>query len=323
MRAETEKMQAAYFTQVGNTDEIEVGQLPVPSIGPADVLVRIREAAVNRVDAYVRSGAFKTPLQPQQIIGRDAWGTVAAVGAEVTAFHVGDRVWTNSMGYGGRQGITAQFATIPEARLFAMPDGDPSNWLALVHPGATAAIIVTQLLKLQPGQTLLAEGGAGHVGRMLIQCAKICGLHVIATANPRDFVAVTALGAEAIDYAPGWEKKLDRPVDAIIDSSGRVPLQLNLDQLAVGGQIILIAATKEPKVSFDLPRFYMNEQRLRGFVISRASLASLTQANQWLLQHAATFAPLTVEQLSLNDAAKAHAMVMDPQVKTRLLITLP
>ncbi|WP_203624602.1 zinc-binding dehydrogenase [Lacticaseibacillus sp. 866-1] len=323
MRAETDKMQAAYFTQVGDPDQIEVGQLPVPSIGPADVLVRICEAAVDRVDAYVRSGAFKTPLQPQQIIGRDAWGTVAAVGAEVTAFHVGDLVWTNSMGYGGRQGITAQFAAIPETRLFVMPNVNPSSWLALVHPGATAAIIVTQLLKLQSGQTLLVEGGAGHVGRMLIQCAKICGLHVIATANPRDFAAVTALGAEVIDYAPGWETKLTGPVDAIIDTSGRVPLQLNLDQLAVGGQLILIAATKEPKVSFDLPRFYMNVQQLRGFVISRASLASLTQANQWLLQHAAAFAPLPVERLPLSDAAKAHAMVMDPQVKTRLLITLP
>lgn len=323
MRAETEKMQAAFFTQVGDANQIKVGLLPVPEIGPSDVLVRIREAAVDRVDAYVRAGAFKTPLQPQQIIGRDAWGTVAAVGAEVKAFQVGDRVWTNSMGYGGRQGITAQFAAIPETRLFAMPNVDPSSWLALVHPSATAAIIVTQLLKLQSGQTLLVEGGAGHVGRMLIQCAKICGLHVIATANPRDFATLNALGAEVIDYAPGWEAKLAQPVDAIIDTSGRVPLQLNLDQLAVGGQIILIAATKEPKVSFDLPRFYMNEQRLRGFVISRVNLASLTQANQWLIQHAADFAPLTVERLPLSDAAKAHAMVMDPRVKTRLLITLP
>ncbi|MFD1392048.1 alcohol dehydrogenase catalytic domain-containing protein [Lacticaseibacillus jixianensis] len=323
MKAETKMMQAAYFTTVGDADQIQVGPLPVPGIGPDEVLVRIHEAAVDRVDAYVRSGAFKTPLQPQQIIGRDAWGMVAAVGAEVTAFHVGDRVWTNSMGYGGRQGVTAQYAAIPEARLVAMPDGDPSSWLALVHPGATAAIIVTQLLKLQSGQTLLVEGGAGHVGRMLIQCAKICGLQVIATANPRDFAAVTALGAEVIDYAPGWETKLTGPVDAIIDTSGRVPLQLNLDQLAVGGQIILIAATQEPKVSFDLPRFYMNVQRLRGFVISRASLASLTQANHWLLQHAAAFTPLTVERLPLSDAAKAHAMVMNPQVKSRLLITLP
>ncbi|GAX02491.1 NADPH:quinone reductase [Secundilactobacillus pentosiphilus] len=321
--SEIQMMKAAYFTRTGDADQIQVGHLPVPSIEPTGVLVRIREATVDRVDAYVRSGAFQTPIKPQQIIGRDAWGIVAKVGAAVHAFHVGDRVWTNSMGYGGRQGVTAQFAAIPEARLFSMPAGDPSGWLALVHPGATAAIIVTQLLKMKADQTLLVEGGAGHVGRLLIQCAKIAGLHVITTANPRDFPALTALGADVIDYAAGWEQQLSQPVDAIIDTSGRVPLQLNLDQLAVGGCMILIAASKNSEATFNLPKFYMNEQQLRGFVISHASLESLTQADEWLLAHADVLQAPAFERLPLEKAASAHEMVMDPRVKKRLLITLP
>lgn len=85
-------MRAAYFTHTGDADQIQVGQLPVPSIEPTDALVKIREAAVDRVDAYVRSGAFQTPINPQQIIGRDAWGTVVKVGTAVHGFHVGDRV---------------------------------------------------------------------------------------------------------------------------------------------------------------------------------------------------------------------------------------
>lgn len=320
---EVQMMKAAYFTQTGDADQIQVGQLPVPAIGPTDILVKIQEAAVDRVDAYVRSGAFQTPIKAQQIIGRDAWGTVVKVGAQVHAFHIGDHVWTNSMGYGGRQGITAQYAAIPESRLFSMPAGDPSSWLALVHPGATAAIIVTQLLKLKPDQTLLIEGGAGHVGRLLIQCAKIAGLHVITTANPRDFPALTALGAKVIDYAAGWEQQLSQPVDAIIDTSGRVPLQLNLDQLAVGGRIILIAVSQNPEVTFNLPKFYMAEQQLRGFVISHASLESLTQAGEWLLAHADVLKAPVFERLPLSKAESAHEMVMDPRVKKRLLITLP
>lgn len=321
--SEVQTMQAAYFTHTGDADQIQVGQLPIPTIGSTDVLVKIQEAAVDRVDAYVRSGVFQTPIHPQQIIGRDAWGTVVEVGADVQAFHVGDQVWTNSMGYGGRQGITAQYAAIPENRLFSMPAGDTSSWLAMVHPGATAAIIVTQLLNLKPDQTLLVEGGAGHVGRLLIQCAKLSGLHVITTANPRDFPDLSALGAEVIDYAAGWEKQLSQPVDAIIDTSGRVPLQLNLDQLAVGGRIILIAASKNPAATFNLPKFYMNEQQLRGFVISHASLESLTQGDKWLLAHADVLKAPAFERLPLEQAASAHEMVMDSQVKKRLLITLP
>lgn len=320
---ENQMMKAVYFTHTGDVNQIQVGQLPVPTISSTDVLVKIQEAAVDRVDAYVRSGAFQTPINPQQIIGRDAWGTVVKVGTQVHAFHVGDRVWTNSMGYGGRQGITAQFAAIPETRLFPMPISDPSSWLALVHPGATAAIIVTQLLKLKPEQTLLVEGGAGHVGRLLIQCAKIAGLRVMATANPRDFSDLTTLGAEVIDYAEGWEQQLSQPVDAIVDTSGRVPLQLNLDQLAVGGQIILIAASSKPEATFNLPQFYMTEQRLRGFVISHASLESLTQADEWLLAHVDVLQAPAFKRMPLSEAASAHEMVMDPQVKTRLLITLP
>lgn len=319
---EVQMMKAAYFTHPGGVNQIQVGQLPVPAIGPTDVLVKIQEAAVDRVDAYVRSGTFQTPLKPQQVIGRDARGTVVKVGTEVHAFHVGDHVWTNSMGYGGRQGITAQFVAIPETRLFPMPAVDPSSWLALVHPGATAAIIVTQLLKLKPDQTLLIEGGGGHVGRLLIQCAKIAGLHVIATANPRDFSTLTVLGAKVIDYAAGWEQHLSQPVDAIIDTSGRVPLQLNLDQLAVGGCIILIAASQNSEATFNLPNFYMAEQQLRGFVISHASLASLTQAGEWLIAHADVLKAPEFERLPLSRAASAHEMVMDPQVKARLLITL-
>ena len=315
-------MSAAYFTHTGGPEQIQIGTLPIPAIGPTDVRVAIQEAAVDRVDAYVRSGAFQTPLQTQQVIGRDAWGIVQAVGPAVRQFQPGDRVWTNSMGYGGRQGITAQFAAIPEARLLPLPAGDPSDWLALVHPGATAALIVTQLLTLTSGQTLLVEGGAGHVGRMLIQCAKFCGLHVITTANPRDFPVLQALGATPIDYAAGWENQLTQPVDAIIDTSGRVPLQLNLDQLAVGGQIILIAAAANPTATFNLPQFYMNDQRLQGFVISRASLTALTQANRWLLAHAGQLTGPAYQRLPLSKAATAHQMVMDPQVKQRLLITL-
>ncbi|WP_225046916.1 alcohol dehydrogenase catalytic domain-containing protein [Lacticaseibacillus kribbianus] len=313
--------QAAYITTIGGPDRIRIGALPLPPVGPSDCLIAVHAAAVDRVDTYVRAGTFQTALTFPFVVGRDAWGTVVATGASVTEFAVGDRVWTNSAGYDGRQGVTATNAVIPAARLAPLPEGvDPDAWLALVHPGATAAIIVNQLLQLKPGARLLVAGGAGHVGRLLIQCARLQGLTVTATCAPRDFDTVAALGANPVDYHEGWARHLSSPVAAVVDTSGRVPLQQSLDVLAPGGQIVVMATPPKPQASFDLPRFYMNRQRLVGFVISHASLAELTAANRFLVAHAAALAPLAYRVLPLAQTAAAHRDVCDPRVKDRLLI---
>ncbi|WP_262316168.1 alcohol dehydrogenase catalytic domain-containing protein [Lacticaseibacillus parakribbianus] len=313
-------MQAAYITAFGGPDRIHVGELPLPPVTPGTVLIRVKAAAVDRVDAYVRAGTFRTETHFPLILSRDAWGTVVALGPGVTGFTLGQRVWTNSAGYAGRQGVAAQYAVVAANRLWPLPAVDPNGWLALVHPGATAAIIVNQLLNLPAGATLLVAGGAGHVGRLLIQLAKLTGLAVLATCHPRDFATVAALGATPSDYHEGWADHLKAPVAAVVDTSGRVPLQAALDVLAPGGQVIVMATPPTPLASFDLPRFYMQRQRLTGFVISHASLAELTAANDFLTAHAAALQPLAYRTLPLGQAPLAHRLVGDATEKRRLLL---
>ena len=112
----------------------------MPRPGPTDVLVRVEGAAVNPVAAFVRSGAFRTPITFPFVIGRDLAGTVAVAGPGAPGFAVGDRVWCNSLGHAGRQGAAAQYAVVATERLYHLPNGvDPLCAVAVAHPAAHRA----------------------------------------------------------------------------------------------------------------------------------------------------------------------------------------
>ncbi|MFC7647003.1 alcohol dehydrogenase catalytic domain-containing protein [Streptosporangium lutulentum] len=116
--SDRETMTAAYITRPGPADEIRIGRFPVPESGPPAVLVKVRALAVNHVDTFVRSGAYRTRLPYPFVIGRDL------VGAVVTAapgFAPGDTVWCDSLGYDGRQGSFSEYAAVPADRLYPCP----------------------------------------------------------------------------------------------------------------------------------------------------------------------------------------------------------
>lgn len=132
-------MLAAYVNELGPAENIRYGELPVPPVGPTDVLVRVEAVAANPVDAYIRAGTWRTPTPFPFVIGRDLVGTVAEAGPGAAGFSPGQRVWCNSLGHGGRQGSFAGYATVPADRLYHLPDGaDPVGAASLLHPAATA-----------------------------------------------------------------------------------------------------------------------------------------------------------------------------------------
>ena len=132
-------MKAAYITTLGSPDVITYGEMDRPVPGPTDVLVRVEAAAVDPVDTFVRSGAYRTPTPFPFVLGRDLVGTVAETGPGATGFAVGDRVWSHSMGHGGRQGVTAEYCVVGIDRLYHLPgDVDAARAVAVLHPVATA-----------------------------------------------------------------------------------------------------------------------------------------------------------------------------------------
>ncbi|WP_245994733.1 alcohol dehydrogenase catalytic domain-containing protein [Companilactobacillus furfuricola] len=276
------KMKAAVIEKVGTPDEIKVREIQVPQVGVNDVLIKVFAASVT----FVRSGAFKTQMKFPFVVGRDCVGTVERIGENVQGFSIGQRVWTNSMGYDGRQGITSEYAVIPSSRLFTVPQGvNELKLIASVHSSATAEILLNDVLKVKSGKSVLVEGAAGHVGTKLVAIAKLNGLTVATTANVKDFSYLKSIGAmNNYDYTKPISEISDN-FDYIIDTSGKNELQLNLDHLNQAGEIGLITAPRTNQFSFNVRDFYMNLKQIKGFVISHASLSQIQRSALFINQY--------------------------------------
>ena len=114
-------MKAAYIEQTGGPEVIQYGELPTPTPGEGEVLVRVGAVSVNPIDTYIRSGAVAMPLPKPFIVGCDLAGTVEAVGPGTHRFTPGQRVWGSNQGLLGRQGTFAEYACVAEQYLYESP----------------------------------------------------------------------------------------------------------------------------------------------------------------------------------------------------------
>ena len=182
-----EMMYAAFINQTGDISDIQYGRLPVPQPGPKDVLVRVLVSEVNHVDRLIFSGHYKTYLPMPFIIGRDLVGEVVATGNGISEFKTGDRVWCNSLGHHGLQGAWAEFAVVPEDRLYPLPDNaNEKDVAALLHGASTACLGLLFHAGITPGDIIFIEGGGGAVGSAVIQTAHTMGAYIITSSAEDD-----------------------------------------------------------------------------------------------------------------------------------------
>ncbi|MFE1195869.1 NADPH:quinone reductase [Streptomyces olivaceoviridis] len=321
-------MRAAYIQELGPPDVIRYGELPAPRPGPTDVLVDVLATAVDPVDAYVRSGVFRTAVDFPFVIGRDLVGTVARAGPGVTGFRAGDRVWCDSLGHEGRQGAAAEQAVVAADRLYPLPDGvDPDLAVAALHPAATAYLALFVHGRLRLGETVLVAGAAGNVGSALVAFAARAGARVLATAAARDAGYCAESGAaEVFDYRdPELTRRIRRAapagVDVYLDTAGVNDLETSVALLARRGRVVLFAGAGTRPVLPAGP-LYMNGGSVVGFVISHATTVELaaaaTAVNDLLAQ--GLLRPRSVEVLPLGAAAEAHARMENGELRGRRVV---
>jgi NADPH:quinone reductase-like Zn-dependent oxidoreductase len=300
-------VRAAYLTELGGPEVIQVGELPEPQPGPTDVLVRVEVVAVNMVDTFIRS-AYRTPIPMPFVVGRDLVGTAGS-----------QRVWANSLGHAGRQGPTAEYAVVPADRLYPLPPGvDPVSAVAVLHSAATAWLALVKHARVRPAERLLVEGAAGNVGRALVELGAQLGAHVVATANPADHAELRELGAaEVVDYRV--PDKGDE-YDVAVDCSGRNELARTAELMALGGRIVLVAGMAST-MSVAARAIYLRDLSVLGFAISNATAADLAAAARWINERLAGggLRPRTVRTVGLAETAEAHRQVAD-RVRGRLVI---
>jgi NADPH2:quinone reductase len=310
-------MRAAFITRTGGPDVIEVGTLPDPVPGPREALVRVRAAAVNPIDTYVRAGTVAMPLPLPFVVGCDLAGEVVAVGADVAALRPGMRVWGSNQGLLGRQGTFAELAAVDERWLSPTPDGVTDREAAAsALVSITAALGLVDHLAVAAGHTLFVNGGSGGVGSAVVQIAKILGCRVIAAAGgPAKCRRVRDLGADVVvDHTgPDLVDRVREAAPAGVDAYWETRREPDFDQavtlLGEGGRMVVMAG-REARPPFPVGPFYVKGLSLHGFVMFKASAARQAAAaadiNRWL---ASGRLRVPIDRvLPLDRAAEAHAV---------------
>ncbi len=247
-------MQAVLIRETGDADVLIVEEVPEPLPGPDDALVEIAAAGVNYIDTYHRRGLY--PRDLPFVPGIEAAGTVVEVGSDMTALKVGDRVaWPNVPGsYADRVLVTADdVAPVPK-------EVPLETAAAAMLQGATAHYLVTDTYALGPGSSCLVHAGAGGVGLLLIQMAKMLGATVFTTVSTSDKAAL-AKGAGA-DHVFNYVEQdfvdavmsitAGEGVDVVYDGVGQATFMGGLDVLRTRGTMALFGQASGPVPPIDL-----------------------------------------------------------------------
>jgi NADPH:quinone reductase-like Zn-dependent oxidoreductase len=294
-------MKAAYLERFGGPEVLHYGDLPDPTAGPGEIVVDVAAASVNAADWKFRSGQYARhsganfPLIP----GRDFSGSVGALGGGVDDLKVGDAVF--GVLDVGREGTYCEKLTIKAALVAKKPtELSHVQAAAVALAGLTAVNSIADTLKLQRGETILIQGGAGGVAGFAIQFAKHLGARVITTTSAANREYVLGLGADQIiDYNEQDFTKVVHGCDAVFDAVGGEVATKSFDVLRPGGRAAFIASGVEaPKPTrSDVVSLRPPVQR------SRAAMERIAQ-----LIETGAVRPPTIKVYPLSQAVDAHRL---------------
>lgn len=194
-------MRAAVIDRFGDVETLQLRTLPVPMVGPTDVLIRVEAAGVGSWDAEEREGGydgvFGVASTFPYTLGWDGAGTVAAVGREVIRFRNGDRVYAASTPLPAG-GFYAEYAVVEADNVSHVPERLTTEQAGVMPWDALTALSGLDELRLNRGDTVMVLGASGGIGHLAVQFAKRAGAKVLAVASGEDGVALTKqLGADA------------------------------------------------------------------------------------------------------------------------------
>ncbi len=320
-------MQAIQILTTGSADVLTLRDLPTPTPGPGEALIRIEASGVNFIDTYFREGRY--PAKLPYTLGQEAAGTVVAVANDVTTVKAGDRVaWCTI------PGTYAQLAVAPADRLVAIPDGVTSQQAAAaLLQGMTAHYLSHAAYPIQPGDEVLIHAGAGGTGRLLIQMARARGARVFTTVSTEEKAALArAAGADEIifytheDFAAKVKTLTEgRGLVAVYDSVGKSTFEQSLQCLRPRGIVVLFGGASGAVPPFDLIRLstmgslYVTRPTLKDYTVSRSDLE--VRAKDVFDGVASGTLKLRLEHIyPLTDAAQAHRDLESRKTTGKLLL---
>ena len=320
-------MKAIRVYETGGPERLRYEEVPVPSPGPDQVLVKVHTIGLNFIDVYFRTGLYKTPLP--FIPGMEAAGTVDAVGEGVSTVKPGDRV-----AYAGTIGAYADYALIRSRQAVKIPEGlEFQTAAAVMLQGITAHYLTYSAFPLRSGETVLLHAAAGGVGLLLIQMAKRIGAEVIGTVSSDEKAALArSAGADhVILYTQcDFEQEVKRitggaGVDVVYDSVGRTTFEKSLDCLRRRGMMVLFGQSSGPVPPFD-PSILNQKGSL---YLTRPGIAHYTATREELLWRAGDVLNWVSEGrlkvrvdrvFPLREAAQAHQALESRKTAGKVLL---
>ncbi len=257
-----ETMQAAAIDRFGGA--IVPRTLPVPQVGPDEVLIRVESAGVGVWDPFEREGGFAEMMgvKPKfpYVLGSDGAGTVAAVGERVSDFKEGDRVYALSL-TNPKGGFYAQYAAVGAKNAAHIPGSLPTDQAGVMPVDAVTALRgLDDALHLQQGESVMIFGASGGIGHLAVQLAKRLGARVLAVASGSDGASLCrSLGADAVldgrkdDVAVEARKFAPGGLDAALMTAGGEAADRALSAMKPGGRVAFPHGVEpEPKVRKDV-----------------------------------------------------------------------
>ena len=311
-------MQAAVIERFGSPGVVEICDVPKPSPGPRDVLVRVHAATVNRTDC----GELRHPLMIKMLAGRgrprrnilgmDFAGTVEALGERATAFKPGDRVF--GLCPYGRDGAQADYLCMAETGPIALMPANQPFGQAVLCEGAYYAKPAIDYFALKPGVRILVYGASGAIGSAGLQLAKLRGAEATAVVAGRHLELARSLGADAVvDYASADFDRLGRDYDIVWDTVGKLRRRHWRRLLKPGG--IFATTDLGPGGQHVWPLLWSWITRSGRAVVPLPKRASgqafVNQLRAWI--EAGQFVPVIDRTYRLADIADAYRYVQTGQ----------
>jgi NADPH2:quinone reductase len=319
-------MHAIQVKQHGGREELEYVEIEKPKPKEGEALVRLESIGVNFIDVYHRTGLYKLPLP--LIPGSEGAGVVEEVGPGVTVVKKGDRV-----AYAMARGAYAEYAIVAAEMLVSIPDDvDFKTAAAVMLQGMTAHYLAVSTYPVDRGNSALVHAGAGGVGGLLIQVAKMRGARVLTTVSTEQKarIAKDAGADEIINYKnQDFEAEVMRltggkGVNVVYDSVGQTTFDKSLNCVARRGLLALFGQSSGSVPPFDPLRLAKN-----GIYITRPSLGHYIADRQELLWRAGeVFAWIRTgklrihidRELPLRDAAEAHRLIEERKTIGKVLL---
>jgi len=338
-------MQAVRIHQHGGLEVLQWETCPRPVPGKGQVLVRIKAAAMNHLDLWVRGGIPKVPLPI--ILGSDGAGMVAEVGSQVTRFSVGDEVLVQPLTYCGvcsfcqqglenychqfgilgetQDGTQAEFLVVEERNLRQKPP-HLSFEEAAAFPlvAQTAYMMLVDRANIQSGETILVWGGTSGIGTMAIQIGKWKSCTVIATGGtPEKLELMRQLGADHVlnhyeeDIRAAVQEITEgHGVQVVFEHVGAVTWQTSLRCLGKGGRIVTCGATTGADVSFNLRHLFYKQQSILGSTMGNvAALDAMID-----LMEEGIIKPVIDRSFPMSQIREAHQYLENKQQMGKIIL---